>query len=80
MGAVRRIWIGSIAPRPSPRRPSSLIARGGPASSGAAPPRRVDASLDHDAVEFGDPVTATVTVVRTPRRRGDRRARRTSRR
>ena len=35
---------------------------GGSSGSAPAPASRVHASLDHTAVDFGDPVTATVTV------------------
>ena len=63
MGAVRWIWIGSIAAAALAAAAVVAIAHGdGSGGSGPAPAARVDASLDHTAVDFGDPVTATVTV------------------
>ena len=63
MGAVRWIWVGSIAAAVLAAAAVVAIAHsGGSGGSGPAPAARVDASLDHTAVDFGDPVTATVTV------------------
>ena len=63
MGAVRWIWIGSIAAAALAAAAVVAIAHGdGSGGSGPAPAARVDASLDHMAVDFGDPVTATLTV------------------
>jgi hypothetical protein len=63
LGAVRWIWIGSIAAAALAAAAVVAIAHGdGSGGSGPAPAARVDASLDHTAVDFGDPVTATVTV------------------
>ena len=63
MGAVRWIWVGSIAAAALGAAAVVAIAHGGgTGGSGPAPPARVGASLDRTAVDFGDPVTATVTV------------------
>ncbi len=63
MGAVRWIWIGSAAAAALAAAAVIAIAHsGGSSGSGPAPAARVHASLDHKAVDFGDPVTATVTV------------------
>ena len=68
MGAVRWIWIAGAALAAAAAAAVVLIAHGnggGPTSSGPAirDPVTVDATLDADTVEFGDPVTATVTVL-----------------
>ncbi len=63
MGAVRWIWIGSAAAAALAAAAVIAIAHsGGSSGSGPAPAARVHASFDHKAVDFGDPVTATVTV------------------
>jgi hypothetical protein len=63
VGAVRWIWVGSVAAAALAAAAVVAIAHsGGSGGHGAIPPPRVDPSLDHTAVDFGDPVTATVTV------------------
>jgi len=60
---VRWIWIGSIAAAALVAAAVVAIAHGdGSGGGGTAPAASVDASLDQTAVDFGDPVTATVTV------------------
>jgi hypothetical protein len=63
LGAVRWIWIGSVAAAAIAAAAVVAIAHAD-ASGGSAQvlASSVDTSLDHTAVDFGDPVTATVTV------------------
>lgn len=63
MGALRWIWIASIAAAVLAAVAVVAIGHGDRSGSSApAPAARVGASLDQTAVDFGDPVTATVTV------------------
>jgi len=63
LGAVRRIWIGSVAAAALAAAAVVAIAHGdGSGTSAPTPAGSVHASLDHTVVDFGDPVTATVTV------------------
>src|SRR4051794_19884578 len=60
---MRWIWIGSIAAAALAAAAVVAIAHGdGSGGGGPASAASVDASLDHTAVDFGDPVTATVTA------------------
>jgi hypothetical protein len=59
LGTVRSIWIGSIA---AAALAVVAIAHAGGGASSQVVVSSVDTSLDHTAVDFGDPVTATVTV------------------
>jgi hypothetical protein len=60
---VRWIWVGTVAAAALTAAVVLLIAHG-EGSVGAAPAAgtSIDAALDHTAVDFGDPVTATVSV------------------
>jgi hypothetical protein len=63
LGAVRWIWIGSLAAAALAAAAVVAIAHGDSSGrGGTAPAANVHASLDHTAVDFADPVTATVTV------------------
>jgi hypothetical protein len=62
LGAVRWIWVGAIAAAALAAAAVVAIAHGGRLRrERPAPAPSVRASLDH-SVEFGDPVTATITV------------------
>ena len=64
MGALSKVWIATIVVAVGAAAVVLLIARGGETSGVAATtPLRVTASLDRKAVEFGDPVAASVTVL-----------------
>jgi hypothetical protein len=69
MGAVRAIWIAALVLAAAAAAVALLVARGG-RTSDVKPPSAssVKASLTPGAVDFGDPVTAEVTVM------GDRRS------
>jgi hypothetical protein len=60
---VRWIWVGTVAAAALAAAAVVLIAHG-EGSDGASPAAgtSIDATLDHTAVDFGDPVTATVAV------------------
>jgi hypothetical protein len=60
---VRWIWVGTVAAAALAAAVLILIAHG-EGSDGVAPAAgtSIDAALDNTAVDFGDPVTATVTV------------------
>jgi hypothetical protein len=62
---VRWIWIGVLALAAAAAAGTIVLARGNGGSGAPSPqaPFAVHASLDRDTVEFGDPVTATVTVL-----------------
>src|SRR5207253_1589121 len=63
LGALRWIWIASIAAAVLAAVAVVAIGHGDRSGSSApAPAARVGASLDQTAVDFGDPVTATVSV------------------
>lgn len=63
MGALRWIWIGSVAAAALAAATVVAVANAdGSGGSGQTLVASVDTSLDHTAVDFGDPVTATVTV------------------
>ena len=61
---MRWIWIGAVALAAVAAAGAIVLARGNGSSGATAPqaPFTVRASLDRETVEFGDPVTATVTV------------------
>jgi len=63
LGTVRWIWVGAVAAAAAAAAAVLLIAHGG-GSSDAAPAvsQSATAKLDRTTVDFGDPVTATVTV------------------
>ena len=64
MGALSKVWIATIVVAVGASALVLFIARGGETSGVAATtPLRVTASLDRKAVEFGDPVAASVTVL-----------------
>jgi hypothetical protein len=64
MGALSKVWIATIVVAVGAAAVVLFIARGGDTSGVAATtPLRVTASLDRKAVEFGDPVAASVTVL-----------------
>jgi hypothetical protein len=64
VGALSKVWIGTIVLAVGAAAAAIFIARGGETSSVApGTPLSVSASLDRDAVEFGDPVAASVTVL-----------------
>ena len=64
MGALSKVWIATIVVAVGAAAVVLFIARGGETSGVAATtPLRVTASLDRKAVEFGDPVAASVTVL-----------------
>jgi len=63
LGAVKWIWIGTVAAAAAAAAIVLVIAHGG--GSGASAPassQSVSAKLDRTTVDFADPVTATVTV------------------
>jgi hypothetical protein len=63
LGSVRWIWLGTVAVAAVAATVVLLVAHGG--SSGATSPASatgIEASLDHKAIDFGDPVTASVMV------------------
>ena len=63
MGAVRWIWVGAGVLAVAAAVGVVLVARGGESGgSNAVSATGVAATLDHTAVEFGDPVVATVAV------------------
>jgi len=65
MGAVTRIWIGTLAAAAVAVAAVVLLADGNE-PAGSVPPRApvtVRTAFDREAVEFGDVVTATVTVL-----------------
>ena len=64
MGALSKVWIATIVVAAGAAAVVLFIARGGETSGvRATTPLRVTASLDRKAVEFGDPVEASVTVL-----------------
>jgi hypothetical protein len=64
MGALSKVWIATIVVAVGASALVLFIARGGETSGVAATtPLRVTASLDRKAVDFGDPVAASVTVL-----------------
>ena len=64
MGAVRWIWVGAVVLAAGAAAVAVVIAHGGGSASVTPPPTpTVKTSLDPGAVEFGDPVTARVSVL-----------------
>src|SRR5439155_20561392 len=65
LGPVKWTWLAVVALAAAAVAGTFLLARGNSGSGAVAPhaPLTVQASLDRDTVEFGDPVTATVTVL-----------------
>jgi hypothetical protein len=62
---MRWIWVAAVALACAAAAGTILLARGGDEPGAVVPtkPLTVQASLDRDNVEFGDPVTVTVTVL-----------------
>jgi hypothetical protein len=64
MGTVTKIWLATAAVAAAAVIVVLLVARGGqPGGPAPAAPVTVKATFDRKAVEFGDPVTAEVTVL-----------------
>ena len=64
MGTVTRIWVATVAVAAVAVAVVLLVARGGdPGGPAPAAPVTARATFDRKAVEFGDPVTAEVTVL-----------------
>jgi len=64
VGALRGIWIGAVVLAAGAAVVAIVIARGGSTSAVASPATpSVKASLDPEAIEFGDPLTARVSVL-----------------
>ena len=64
MGTVSKVWIATGVVAVGAAATALFIARGGGTSSVApTTPLSVKAALDRNAVEFGDPVSASVTVL-----------------
>jgi hypothetical protein len=65
LGPVRWIWIGVVALAAAAIAGTILLARGNEQPDAVAPPAAltVHVSLSQDAVEFADPVLATVTIL-----------------
>ena len=63
LGALRWIWIGTVAAAVLAAGAVLLIAHDdGSGGAASASSTGIDTALDHTAVDFGDPVTASVTV------------------
>ena len=71
MGSVTRVWVAAGVLAALAAVGAIALARGGGSSAGAAKrpqsPVSVRIALDREDVEFGDPVTAAVTVLATKR-------------